>query len=97
MHKKIVTFIRLIFHSLRLVKALGLLPAFQIVWMQFFKTVEYKHKYILSYLERHYSKVINNKKYVEQNLNSIPADCVWVCWFHVLVTSIFTKLSCNYI
>lgn len=81
MKKKILTFKKMLSQYFALSVTFGVIPAFNIVWMQFFKTVEYKHKYILSYLERHYSNVINNKKYVEQNLNSIPADCVWVCWF----------------
>lgn len=82
MKNKIKTFKSLSLYFLSLAKSFGIFHAFHIVWMQFFKTVRYKHEYILSYLESNYSNVINKYKGKSNNVGSIPADCtVWVCWF----------------
>lgn len=82
MLKKLLTFQKMLSHFFALAKSFGVIPAYNIVWMQFVKSVEYKHKYILSYLEKHYSKIISQRLCEFPEPDSSPAGCVvWVCWF----------------
>lgn len=80
--QKITNWIRLISHFLKLIKEVGLNAAINIDIIQFFKTTQYKHDFIISYFEKEFSEIIN--KYMHEELPSevINPNCnIWVCWF----------------
>ncbi|MBQ3545132.1 MAG: hypothetical protein IJA34_09125 [Lachnospiraceae bacterium] len=80
--KKLLTFKNLFLYYLKLAKVFGVVPAFHVVWMQFFFGIRYKHNYILKYLEKNYSSIIEKYKSIEQDDSVIQNDStIWVCWF----------------
>lgn len=80
--KRLYNWYKLTLHFISLIRGLGIIAAIKIDIIQFFKTVRYKHNYILSYLGKHYSDVINEHINAEQIIEQIPEDCfIWVCWF----------------
>lgn len=80
--QRIFNWFRIITHFLKLIKGFGLNVAINIDVIQFFKTNQYKHNYILSYFEKEYSEIINKYKRVELPMRMIDPNCtVWVCWF----------------
>ena len=80
--KRISTFKNLFLYYLKLAKVFGVVPAFHVVWMQFFFGIRYKHNYILKYLEKNYSSIIEKYKSIEQDDSVIQNDStIWVCWF----------------
>lgn len=78
--ERLVNRCRLLRHFCQLARSFGLVAAVRIDIMQHFKTVRYKHDYILSYLEKRYSNVIGKYRDAEQAAAEIPSK-VWVCWF----------------
>lgn len=80
--KKILTFKNLFSYYIKLTKGFGVIPAFHIVWMQFFLGVRYKQNYILKYLEDKYSNIIEKYKSIGQDDSVMQNDStIWVCWF----------------
>lgn len=80
--QRISNYIRIVYSFLKLIKGFGLNAAINIELIQFFKTTQYKHKYILSYLEKEFSEIINKYKQSEFPSAVVSPGCVvWVCWF----------------
>lgn len=80
--KKFIILKNIFAHFFALTKEFGLIPAVNIEFVQFLKTAQYKHKYILTYLEKHYSNIIDKYKtssYPQEVIGN--DDVIWVCWF----------------
>lgn len=79
--KKINTFISIIKYYILLCRHFGVIQAFHIYLMQFIKGTGYKHEYILTWLKKHYSDILDKYKDMGQSVENCPPSIIWVCWF----------------
>lgn len=80
--KKISTMWRLFCRFVYLSGGFGLKTAFCIVVLPYMKSVQYKHEYMLQFLEQRYSDIIRKYRERSQAFSSLPLGSnIWICWF----------------